>query len=219
MKYHNMLVTQLLALILTCITPSLSQAASVSDLLITEIMANPAAVSDTNGEWFELFNPTSDNISLEGFLLSDDGGNSHAFSNAGGNLLVGSGEYFVLARNDNALTNGNFAADYMYGSDFALVNSSDEIVFSDALGEHLRFNYNSGFVANGASMELLSESMLTGNYAASMSTYGDGDFGTPGTAGTYAFSVAPSAVPLPGAFWLFGSGLLGFAGLMRRKSA
>ena len=220
MKYYKLFLAQLLGVLSTCCIPSFSQASSVSDLLITEIMANPSAVSDANGEWFEIFNPTSDSISLEGIFLSDDGaGNNHTFSNIGGNLLVGSGEYFVLARNGNTLTNGNFTADYVYGSDFSLTNIDDEIVFSDALDELLRFNYSSGFVVNGASMELLSESMLTGNYAASMSTYGDGDFGTPGTAGTYAFSVAPSAVPLPGAFWLFGSGLLGFVGLMRRKSA
>jgi len=219
MKYYKLLLAQLLGVVSAFCTPSFSHASSVSDLLITEIMANPAAVSDTNGEWFELFNPTSDSISLDGILLSDDGSNSHTFSNTGGNLLVGSGEYFVLSRNGDPIANGGFVTDYVYGSDFSLTNSSDEIVFSDALGELLRFNYSAGFVTAGASMELLSDSMLSDNYAASTLLYGNGDLGTPGSAGTYAFSVTPSPVPLPGALWLFSSGLLGFIGLMRQKAA
>lgn len=219
MKYHKNLLPQLLGVILAFSISPFTQAASVSDLLITEIMANPAAVSDANGEWLEVFNPTSESISLDGITLSDDGSNSHIFSDTGGNLLVASGEYFVLARNGDNLTNGNFTADYVFGSDFSLTNSSDQIVFSDGLNELLRFNYTSGFIANGASMELLGENMLASNYSASLSAYGDGDLGTPGAAGTYAFSVAPSPVPLPNALWLLSSGLMGFIGLMRKKAA
>lgn len=217
MKYKDILLALLLGPILTCGTPSISQAASVSDLLITEIMANPSAVSDTDGEWFELFNPTSASINLSGITLSDDGSNSHIISDSG-DLWLDSGNYFVMARNDSSSSNGGFTADYIY-SGFTLGNSSDQIIFSEGVNELLRFDYGSGFVTNGASMELLSESMLASNYAASTSVYGDGDFGSPGAEGTYAFSVAPSAVPLPNALWLFGSGLLGFIGLMRRQSA
>lgn len=217
MKYHDLVFAQLLGTTLSCGTPSLSNAASVSDLLISEIMANPAAVTDANGEWFELFNPTSDSINLSGISLSDAGSNSHLISNSN-DLWVNSGSYFVMARNGTSLNNGGFTADYVY-SNFTLGNSSDQIIFSEGTNELLRFDYSSGFVANGSSMKLLSESMLAGNYAASTSAYGDGDFGTPGTEGTYAFSVAPSAVPLPSALWLFGSGLMGLIGLTRRKSA
>lgn len=67
-------------------------------------------------------------------------------------------------------------------------------------------------------MELISDSMLAGNYAASLTAYGDGDFGTPGSAGSYAFSVEPSPVPLPGAAWLMLSGLLGLVAVQRRKA-
>ena len=216
MKYHNILLAQLLGPILTCNTPSIAQAASVSDLLITEIMANPSAVTDTNGEWFELFNPTSDSINLSGITLSDAGSNSHIISSSS-DLWLDSGSYFVLGRNSTSLSNGGFIADYVY-SNFTLGNSSDQIIFSEEANELLRFDYGSGFVANGASMELLSDNMIASNFAASTSPYGDGDFGTPGTEGTYAFSVAPSAVPIPNALWLFGSGLLGLIGFTRRKS-
>ena len=179
-------------------------------------MADPVAVSDSNGEWFELFNPSSQTVSLDGITLHDDGSNSVLLSGSG--LSIASGSYFVLARNGDSPTNGGFSADYVYGSGFTLGNSSDEIVFSDGSGELLRLNYSSGFVSSGASMELISDNMLESNYAASLTTYGDGDFGTPGSAGSYAFSVAPSPVPLPGAAWLMISGLLGLLGVHRRRA-
>jgi len=214
-QFVTLMVTAFQGILIACITPSISQAASVSDLLITEIMANPAAVTDTNGEWFELFNPTAESVELEGALLSDDGSNSHAIS-TGSSLLINSGEYFVLARNADNTSNGGLIADYAYGSGFTLGNSSDQIILTDSFGL-LRLEYSAGFVANGASMELIDSVMLTSNFAASTNPYGAGDFGSPGTAGSFIHEVAPSPVPLPAAVWLMGSGLLGLIGLGRRN--
>lgn len=211
------LITQLtLGLLSVFSVCGFSQAATVSDLLISEIMANPVAVSDSNGEWLELFNPGNEAVSLDGISLHDDGSNSVLLSGSG--LSIASGSYFVLGRNGDSLTNGGFSADYVYGSGFTLGNSSDEIVFSDSSGELLRLDYASGFVGSGVSMELISDSMLASNFAASATAYGDGDFGTPGSAGSYAFTVEPSPVPLPGAAWLMISGLLGLLGVQRRRS-
>ena len=44
-----------LILILGCFGGQVAQAASSGDLVINEIMQNPAAVADAAGEWFELF--------------------------------------------------------------------------------------------------------------------------------------------------------------------
>ena len=101
MKHLSIMYVQFLSLfclVLTCFFSTTSKAATVSDLLITEIMANPLAVTDTLGEWFELFNPTTESIDLSGLLLSDDGSNKHNISSATP-LLVNSGSYFVMARN------------------------------------------------------------------------------------------------------------------------
>ena len=189
--------------------------ASVANLFITEIMANPGAVSDTQGEWFELYNPTLDSIDLSGIVLSDDGANSHTISNSGP-LLINPGDYFVMARNGDTTLNGGFSADYVY-SNFSLGNSSDQIVFSDFSGELLRLDYGSGFVAAGQSTELLGLPMTATSYGLTdgAHVYGLGDIGTPGAAGAYS----PSPVPLPAAVWLFGSGLAGLIGVSRRRRA
>jgi len=218
MKHLDLTFTQLLSglgLVLMCIFSSVAQTATVSDLLITEIMANPTAVSDTQGEWFELFNPTSNSIDLSGILLSDDGSNGHIISTES-SLLVNPGSYFVMARSNDTTSNGGFVADYVYNS-FSLNNTSDQIIFSDDSGELLRLNYSAGFVPAGSSMELMDTVMLPSNYAASPTTYGLGDLGSPGTTGSFTQPLA--AVPLPGALWLMGSGLLGLIGFSRRQQS
>ena len=42
-------------------------------IVITEIMANPSAVSDSYGEWFEIKNTTDMTINLDGWSLTDGG--------------------------------------------------------------------------------------------------------------------------------------------------
>ena len=174
-------------------------AMSVSDLLISEIMANPAAISDTRGEWFELYNPTGDPVNLLGIELGDDGSNLHRFDT---DLLILPGEFLTLAR---SATPG-FVPDYVY-SGFTLTNSTDEIVFRDGLLELLRLDYDTGFAVAGVSRELLQLPMMASNYDLTLASlsYGSGDIGTPGAAGI--MPQAPSAVPIPGTIWLFISGL------------
>lgn len=191
---------------------STAHAASVSDLYISEVMANPGAVADTAGEWFELYNPTTEAISLTGITVSDDGSNSFTI----GTASITSGQYFVLARNGDTASNGGFTADYVY-SNFSLNNSTDQIVLSFNATELLRLDYASaGFAAAGRSMELTGLPMTDANYSLtdSLLSYGLGDIGTPGAAGTFT---PPATVPLPAAAWLFGSGLAGLIGVSRQR--
>ena len=191
-----------------------SHAASVSNLTITEVMANPSAVSDTAGEWFELYNPGSVAVDLSGVLLRDDGSNSHTIS-SGSPLLVNPGSFFVLGRNGDSSSNGGYTPDYVY-SGFSLGNSADQIVLEDAFGS-LRLDYSAGFVAAGQSSELLGLPMQENNFGLTDGShvYGAGDIGTPG----YAGSFTPSAVPLPASAWLMLSGIAGMFGLRRRNRA
>lgn len=195
---------------------SYSSTIKPGDLLISEVMSNPMAVSDTNGEWFEVFNASTQNIDLNGFVISDNGSNLHEISNTG-SLLIQPGDYFVFGRNGDSNSNGGYIADYVY-TNFTLGNSSDQIILSDNNMEIVRLDYSgANFGAAGISAELIlqTSSPVSADYQLTQNfNYGLGDIGTPGTTGTLSLSSA-NPVPIPGAIWLFLSaiGLL----LPRRK--
>ena len=179
-------------------------AVTVADLLISEVMVNPGAVSDTRGEWFELYNPTTEEINLQNITIGDDGGDSHKIET---DLLILPGHFLTLARNGDTTLNGGLKADYVY-DDFTLSNSGDEILLHDGPLELLRLEYGSDFDAPGQSRELADLPMVESNYDLTLAslTYGIGDIGTPGAPGSS--SLAPSAVPLPAAAWLFITAIL-----------
>lgn len=164
-------------------------------LIITEVMANPAAVSDGNGEWFEIYNATAQNLDLNGLQLRDTGSNNHIVANDGP-LWIAPGEYFVMGRNGDTENNGGYTTDYVY-SDFSLGNSSDDIVL---LWESLlvaSVSYSSQpFGIAGVSAEWTGD-----QYQATPDTflYGAGDTGSPGGPGSVAIT---SEVPLPAAGWM-----------------
>lgn len=104
-------------------TPIIAEASSVSQLWITEIMMNPGVVSDTLGEWIELYNPNSFPVDLLNWVLADDGSDYHIIETS---LIIQPGSYVVLARNGDSSLNGNVAAAYEY-SNMKLSNSMDEV--------------------------------------------------------------------------------------------
>lgn len=165
------------------------------ELIISEVMANPAAVSDGNGEWFEIFNTTSMSLDINGLQLQDTGSNNHIIVNDGP-LWVAPGEYFVLGRNNDMGSNGGYSADYVY-SDFTLGNSSDDILLLWESVTVASLSYNSlPFGVGGVSAE------WTGaGYQATPDTfqYGAGDIGTPGGPGSIPIA---SEVPVPAAGWM-----------------
>ena len=176
-----------------------ANAVGISDLLISEIMANPAALSDSEGEWFELYNPTNRNIILQDSWLGDDGNDLHRFDT---DLLILPGEYLTLARGSRP----GFDPGYVY-SNFTLANGGDEILLGDTSGELLRFTYAAGFVPNGQSMELFAPGLGVSGYRPTPEDrrFAAGDIGTPGAPGS--FNLPSAAVPEPSALWLVVAGL------------
>ena len=195
-----------------CINPV--HAVTASDLLISEVMANPGALSDARGEWFELYNPTTEVINLHEVTIGDD---RHKIES---DLLVLPGEYLTLAR----YLDPGFVPDYVYDG-FTLGNSDDEIVFSDGIEELLRLDYGSDFDAAGRSRELVKLPMIAANYDLTMASlsYGPGDIGTPGAAGSTGLGLLPepilAVVPIPATVWLFVSGLLALFSLTSARSS
>lgn len=190
--------------------------ANPGDLWVSEILVNPAAVSDTVGEWFEIYNASQNLIDLDGLVISDDGSNSHTLSTS---QQLAPGDYFVLGRNSDIATNGGYSADYVY-SDFVLSNSADEIIISREGLEIFRINYTASddFDPAGFSMELAIAALPIGatsyQIADINAVYGAGDHGTPG----YGNLSGVSPVPIPAAGWLLLSSLGGTLLAKRQRS-
>lgn len=188
------------------------------DLVVSEFLADPVAVSDTAGEWFEIFNTTASPVDLNGLSIADDGSNLDDID-GGGPLLVPPGGYFLLARNDDPAVNGGVVPDYVY-SGFSLSNGGDEILILHDGTEIFRLVYDSALVAPGVSTELIA---LPDTYALTPGTltFGAGDVGTPGVAGSLTLASAEPDDPgsgrvnvsAPGAAWLMGTGLIGLLGI------
>jgi predicted extracellular nuclease len=168
-------------------------AAMPDSIIINEIMQNPNAVSDSNGEWMELFNSTDIAIDIDGWKMKDNGSNSHTINN-GGPLLIAAGGFLVLGNNSDAGSNGGLQVDYQYSSGFALSNGDDEIILldgSDAEVDRVEWDGGSQYPdPTGASMALIDpllDNNVGSNWCESASSYGAGDFGTPGQSNDCGF--------------------------------
>lgn len=206
------LVTVGLSSLLGLYSPLSLASIDPASLHITEIMSNPAAVSDTVGEWFEIYNSGSASIDLNGVEIVDQGSNSHTIAG----LSIAAGEYLVLGRSTDSGSNGGIPVDYQY-SNFTLSNSSDAIILQleGLVLDSLIYDDGALFGAAGNSAELTASGFqLT---AVELSTIA-GDIGTPGSAGSFT-PASPAEVPIPAAGWLFASALSSLWWRKRRLTA
>ncbi|HFA50625.1 MAG TPA: T9SS type A sorting domain-containing protein [Bacteroidetes bacterium] len=101
---------------------------NAGDLIFTEIMQNPNAVSDDMGEWFEIYNTTGAAIDLHGFDIIDD---NHTLAEEGftisETLMIPAGGFFVFANNGDMATNGGVSPDWVYDPSLTLGNGTDGI--------------------------------------------------------------------------------------------
>ncbi len=156
------------------------------NIVITEVMVNPAAVSDSYGEWFEIYNNDTISIDLAGWQIADSEDDFHEIQTVSIEFYINPGDYLVLGRNADSAENGGYNADYEY-SGFQLANSADEIFLIDDEGRVVdEIEYNSSFpYISGASMYLMDinyDNSTDTSWAMSEAPYGDGDYGTPGRA-------------------------------------
>ncbi len=85
---------------------------AAGDLVITEMMISPAAVSEDSGQWFEVFNTTDRTLHLAGLTLrSTLDGSEHTVS---GDLAIAAGGRTVFGLNANEGANGGVSVDYQY---------------------------------------------------------------------------------------------------------
>ncbi len=156
------------------------------NVVITEIMPNPASVSDSFGEWFEVYNNDSNEIDLNGWTIKGNDSDYHGITGDPGTLSLSPGDYFVFGTNGDTDLNGGYIPDYVYSS-FVMGNDDDSIILVDSQGFVVDVvEYTSSFpFDNGISIYLRGleyENNQDTSWAASFSSYGDGDLGTPGKA-------------------------------------
>jgi hypothetical protein len=189
---------------------------AVGELIITEIMKNPNAVNDVDGEWFEVYNTGGSALDLNGWTIKDSNLNPNSFT-INTSLTISPDTYLVFGNNGNSSTNGNVIVDWQYAG-FTLGNSADDIQIFDGNNDLIdSVFYDAGITFPapiGASMELILSAYtstandLGSNWFTATTPWATGsDLGTPGN----------SPVPVPAAVWLFGSGLLGLIGIARQK--
>ena len=151
-------------------------------IVVSEVLADPSAVPDDDGEWIELFNAGSAPAELRGWRLASRSDPGHVISRS---LVVRPGAAVVLARSATQATNGGVRAQYAYGSDVSLANSSDWIVVRDAAGATVDSVAWDSPPRRGASWALRT---LDGArpeaggpaWTVSEASFGRGDRGTPG---------------------------------------
>ncbi len=163
--------------------------AGAGNLIITELMPNPATVGDTEGEWLELHNAGSTSVNLKDWRIEDQPGTSQNTHTIAGDLIVPAGGYVVLGHSADTATNGGAPVDYAYGTAFTLANSADEVYLFDAAGVLVdQVEYDTGgswTVATGASTSLKNPALdnnVAGNWCEETAAWtgSAGDKGTPG---------------------------------------
>jgi hypothetical protein len=152
-------------------------------------MFNPTSLSDNEGEWFELFNNSGEEINLQGLVIRR--GSNNAMHVIASNLILAVGEYAVLGRTATATDH----IDYVYGSGISMGNSGENIILNTYGSNGIdgdvicSVDYGAeGFATSvsGKSLQLnagitdVNEAMLGTNWCASTLTYSTGDLGTPG---------------------------------------
>jgi hypothetical protein len=220
-----------IGLLLTATAPTIAATLSVADLtandlVVTEYLANPVGVSDTSGEYFEIYNRTLDGIDLAGLIVRDDGSNTFTVSSlTGSSLLLPAGGFAVFANSDGVAL--GLSPAYMYGSAMALTNSADEIGLyrpDDTLINKVMYSDGDSFGAGIAhELDVISASLpsvtggptLGSDFIAATAILNLGNFGSPGAAGNTR--LAAPAVPLPAGAWLLSSALALLAGRRKRK--
>ena len=161
------------------------------DLVITEILADPNAVTDPYGEWFELYNTTAKAINIDGLEIEDKAGKTYKIG-AGTPLIIGAQKFATLGNNADATVNGGVTHLVAYPSGLALSNGGATIIIKNAAGVIDKVVFEDAandwpLIAVGKSMHAIGTAWTAAandsgaSWCIGIKTFGKGDVGTPGT--------------------------------------
>ncbi|HYH81692.1 MAG TPA: lamin tail domain-containing protein [Longimicrobium sp.] len=166
---------------LSPVAPSFTLSSYSGQIVINEVMVDPAVVADTDGEWIEIHNRGTSAVNIQGWTLNS---NNDSPQTIGSSVSVPAGGYVVLARNGNGATNGGVTEDYAY-STLTLANTSDWVALRDDVGASVDSATWSTAMPAGATRGVSNPSLDNldakgANWHTSTVAYGSGDKGTPG---------------------------------------
>lgn len=163
-------------------------------LVINEFLADPNAVGDDVGEWFEVHNAGGASANLLNYTIAS---NNDASVTITSSVTVAAGGYVVLARNVNKKKNGGVTAQFQYGTGITLANASDWLVLRDASGvtvDSVSWTSTTAGTAWGVKDPTSDNAAVgAGNWQLQTSVFGKGDKGTPG-ARNDGYAPPPGAV-------------------------
>lgn len=122
-------------MLLTAVATTFSLASVANaNLVISEVMANPAGLLDRWGEWFEVYNAGSEELDLEGIRFESNG--TQSFTVAGNHILAPD-EYYVFGASDNMDVNGGVPVDYRYDYYHFSLNDKADLISASYHGDVL----------------------------------------------------------------------------------
>jgi Lamin Tail Domain len=152
-------------------------------VVITEIMIDPYHVSDTYGEWFELYNNGNVSVDLTGWSVSTSSLPEYTINGTAG-MILEPGQYIVLGNSDDEAVNGGYTPDLVYERlSFYTTGHLDLYDAKGALHDGVAWNSTNFPVSTGGSIALKTASLdnsIGSNWCESSTVFGLGDMGTPG---------------------------------------
>ncbi len=122
---------------------------AVGAILVNELMINPSAVSDSDGEYVELLNTTASDIDLRGWTLAD-ASSDHTVASS---FVVPAGDYAVFGLNPDFGSNGGVNVGYEWSRQ--LGNGGDLVrVSQPGAGQIDQVSFTTWAVPAGASLQL-----------------------------------------------------------------
>ena len=146
--------------------PVPAKAAEQNQVIIMEFMANPSKVTDSRGEWIELYNPSSVTIDLTGWDIDTN--------TISGSLVMEPNSLATICKNADFSLNGGVTCDAVSG--FSLGNESDTISLRDQENNVISsFVYDLPLAVEGRATAF----SFAGAAVNQTQQYGLGDYGTP----------------------------------------
>jgi hypothetical protein len=149
-------------------------------IVFNEFMSHPlASVTETEGEWIELYNRSGDWVNLSCWRIVNHSGEEIILNS----YLLPPESFFVAGASGDESRNGGYTPDCVYGS-FS-IDDTDELTLYSRTGvtsDHIDFN-GTWDIIPGHSCERMNPgwvSNLASSWAHAILSFGAGDQGTPG---------------------------------------